>query len=104
MSEITVTSITQRDIERKQIRILANQKELFPTEQRGFPKIYDITVICEYTVYDCTYKIGSKDGKARSGVLRLKGGLEEALGNTVGKVFVFKWTGNNQYHLTSARI
>lgn len=70
-------------------------------EQHGFPKTYDVTVIWEDNLYSCAYRIGSRDGKARSGVLRLKDGLAEALGNITGKTLVLKQTGSNQYHLTS---
>lgn len=104
MNEITVTNITRKDCERKQIRILAHQKELFPTERPGFPENYDITVIWEDSPYSCTYRIGSKDGKARSGVLRLKNELAEALGDRLGQKLILKRTGKNKYYLTSTRL
>ena len=101
MNEITIKNITQKDFERQQIRILAHQKEMFPPEHRGFPKTYDVTIICSDQAYSCTYKIGSKDGKARSGVLRLKDGLAKTSGYGVGRILILKKAGNNRYRLTS---
>jgi hypothetical protein len=103
MNEITITNITQKDVQRKQIRILAHQKELFPTERPGFPMAYAIKVSWKSRSYNCTYTIGSKDGRARSGVIRLKDGLAEALGERVGKAVVLKRIGKNEYHLTINR-
>ncbi|HMI63199.1 MAG TPA: hypothetical protein VK518_19920 [Puia sp.] len=100
MKEIIIANITPKDCERKQIRILANQKELFPAEQRGFRKIYDVNIIYGNNAYSCTYRIGSRDGRARSGVLCLYDGLGEVLANKNTKKLALKWKENNEYHLT----
>jgi len=102
MNKITITNITKKDFARKQIRVLAHQKDLFPAEQPGFPKTFDITVVWGDISYNCTYTIGSKDGKSRSGVLCLKAGLAETLSNRAGKTLVLHRTANNKYHLTPA--
>ncbi len=104
MKEITITNITRKDCEGKRIRILARQKELFPAERPGVPKTYDVTVIWRGDRYSCTYRMGSRDGKARSGVLRLKDGLAETLGDKVGKSLILKRAGNNKYQLSSAAL
>jgi len=101
MNEITIKNITQKDFERQQIRILAHQKEMFPPEHRGFPKTYDVTIICSDQAYSCTYKIGSKDGKARSGVLKLKEGLADATDYRMRQALILKEIGNNKYRLIS---
>ncbi|MDO6435639.1 hypothetical protein Q4E93_33810 [Flavitalea sp. BT771] len=104
MKEITIINITQKDCDRKQIRILAHQKELFPMEGPGYPETYEITVVWEDKSYRCAYRIGSRDGKLRSGVLRLKDGLAEAVGNGVRKTLILNRTGSNEYHLTSTKL
>jgi hypothetical protein len=104
MNEIAITNITQKDRERKQIRILAHQKELFPTERPGFPQTYDITVIWEDDPYSCTYRIGSKDSKTRSGVLRIKDELAESLDSPFRRNLILKRIGKNEYHLTSTSL
>ncbi|HWB93324.1 MAG TPA: hypothetical protein VG605_15790 [Puia sp.] len=102
MNKITITNITRKDYARKQIRILAHQKDLFPAERPGFPKTYDITIVWGDNPYNCTYTIGSKDGKFRSGILRLKGGLAETLGNKVRNALICHRIAKNQYHLIPA--
>lgn len=99
MNKITIANITRKDFEGKRIRILAAQKELFPEERRGFPQVYDVTVLWKGDSYACAYRIGSKDGNLRSGVLRLQSGLAEALGDWVGKRLELKQNDNMQYEL-----
>jgi hypothetical protein len=101
MKETIISNITRKDFEGKRIRILSHQKELFPQEQYGFPKTYDVIVTWGDSSYRCTYRIGSKDGKARSGVLRLKDGLAEVLGDRVGMALALKRIDNNKYYLTA---
>lgn len=99
MNRTTIANITAKDFQKKQIRILAAQKDLFPDERRGVPHTYDIMVSWKGQAYGCTYRIGSKDGKLRSGVLRLTEGLAEAMRNWVGKVLELERTGKNIYKL-----
>jgi hypothetical protein len=80
MNETTITNITQKDFQKKQIRILVHQKELFSLEQLGQSKTYDVTVYWKDMPYTSTYRSRTKDGKNRSGILRLKDGLAEVLG------------------------
>lgn len=42
MNRTTIANITAKDYQKKQIRIPASQKDLFPEERRGFPDTYDI--------------------------------------------------------------
>lgn len=99
MNEITIKNITQKDYQRTQIRILADQKEMFPPERPGYPNTYNVTINWKGDVYECDYRIGSKDGKQRSGILRLKNGLPDALGNRVGKILILQKITNNEYNL-----
>jgi hypothetical protein len=102
MNTISIANITRKDFERKQIRLLAAQKALFPAEQPGFPKKYDVIVTWKAHFYHCVYRVGSKDGRAGSGVLLLKNGLSEDLGDWVGKTSHLKRLNNNKYSLTTA--
>ncbi len=104
MNEIAIANITYKDFEGKRIRILVHQKEMFPEERPGFPETYDIAVVWKGRDYRCTYTIGSKDGKSRSGALRLKDGLAVALGNRVGKRLALKRTDKSKYHLNLASL
>ena len=99
MNRITITNITRKDFQAKQIRILASQKEVFPDEQRGNPQIYDVTVTWDGHSYPCSYRIGSKDGKMRSGILRLQNGLAEAMGDWVGETLELERTRTTHYKI-----
>lgn len=103
MNRITITNVTRKDFQAKQIRILAAQKELFPDEQRGNPQIYDVTVSWDGHSYPCSYRIGSKDGKMRSGILRLQNGLAGAMGNWVGKALELERMGTTNYKIKPGR-
>lgn len=99
MNKITIANITRKDFQGKQIRILSAQKALFPEERRGFPQTYEVQVMWKGNPYGCAYHIGSKDGRSRSGILRLQNGLAEAMGSWVGKSLELERTGNMQYKL-----
>ena len=90
MNTATIANITRKDFEHKQIRILAAQKELFADETRGFPQTCDINMIWQGHTYHCSYRIGSKDERGCSWVLRLKDGLAENLGDLVRKTLEMK--------------
>ena len=68
---IYVDNITNGDVKSNQLRIRAEQKPIFPSEQRGNPVTYDLRFKVKNHEFIAKYRIGSKDGKARSGVLRL---------------------------------
>jgi hypothetical protein len=99
MNKITIANVTRKDFQGKQIRILSAQKVLFPEERCGFPQTYDVRIIWKGNAYGCVYRIGSKDGKSRSGILRLQNGLAEAMGKSVGKLLELERIGNMQYKL-----
>ncbi|MEP2445793.1 MAG: hypothetical protein ABJI69_01085 [Balneola sp.] len=68
---ITITNITKTDIASYKIRITKDHKFLFPSEKIGEPITHDITVRINRVNYPAAYRIGSKDGKQRSGLLSL---------------------------------
>lgn len=65
-----INNITQSDVSSNQIRIIQGNKHLFPAEKLGTTETYDITLIYNGEDYTGTYKIGSKDGRSRSGILK----------------------------------
>ena len=69
--KITINNITAIDIGHKRLRIVKGNKPLFPKEIVGTPQKYNLKVIYGKKEYPTSYIIGSKDGKIRSGVLRL---------------------------------
>jgi len=71
MNTITINNITSLDAQHKQIRITVENKFLFPAEKIGFPQTYNLTFIIQDTEFIARYRIGSHDGKSRSGVLKI---------------------------------
>jgi hypothetical protein len=78
-SSILVHNITENDIDHNQLRITVANKFLFPAEKIGQPRVYKIILVFNGTPFTCTYRIGSLDGKSRSGVLKLGSQLSELL-------------------------
>jgi hypothetical protein len=76
---ILVNNITENDVNSNQLRITVDNKHLFPAEKIGQPMVYNLTLVFNGTRYNCTYRIGSNDGKSRSGVLKLGYGLANQL-------------------------
>lgn len=68
---IVVNNITDADLAKNQLRITIDNKHLFPAERISEPKVYEVAMIYNGNLYSCSYRIGSKDGRSRSGVLRL---------------------------------
>jgi len=71
MKTIEISNITEIDVKKKTIRITKEKKFIFPIEIIGYPKTYNLTFHLGNKSFISTYTIGSKDGKSRSGLLRL---------------------------------
>jgi hypothetical protein len=71
MQTIEILNITDKDTEKKIIRITSENKYLFPEEIKGEPRTYTLNFKYNETEFLAKYTIGSKDGKSRSGILRL---------------------------------
>ncbi len=67
---IYIENITDKDYSKKQVRIIVRNKFLFPDEIIGISKVYNLIIIIGSNEFQTTYRIGSKDGKSRSGVLK----------------------------------
>lgn len=70
-----VDNITENDVNSNQLRITVDNKHLFPAERIGQPMVYNLSLVFNGSRYNCMYRIGSNDGKSRSGVLKLGSGL-----------------------------
>jgi len=68
---IFIDNITKSDAKSRNIRITVDNKFLFPAELLGHPKTYPLNFSTGPKEFIATYRIGSKDGKSRSGVLKL---------------------------------
>ena len=68
---IFIDNITENDFVSKQIRITVDNKHLFPSERLGNPINHNLIFVFGNKEYAANYRIGSKDGKSRSGVLKL---------------------------------
>jgi len=71
MNTIIVSTITEIDIKKHQLRILKSNKYLFPNEIIGNPKTYELNFQFKGVIYTCCYRIGSNDGRSRSGFIKL---------------------------------
>ena len=71
IGSIIIDNITESDILVGNIRIKVENKYFFPSEQIGQPKIYNLNCRVNNYNFISQYKIGSKDSKARSGILKI---------------------------------
>lgn len=68
---IFIDNITKNDAKSRNIRIKVNDKYLFPQEKQGNRETYLLNFKVGNIEFIGTYIIGSKDGKSRSGILKL---------------------------------
>tara|TARA_R110001606_G_scaffold366147_1_gene521181 strand:- start:1315 stop:2268 length:954 start_codon:yes stop_codon:yes gene_type:complete len=68
---VYIDNITKSDSKSRNIRIKSENKHLFPIEKLGNPISYSLEFKTGNTDFIANYTIGSKDGKSRSGVLKL---------------------------------
>jgi hypothetical protein len=68
---VYIDNITKSDSKSRNIRIKSENKHLFPIEKLGNPISYSLDFKTGNTDFIANYTIGSKDGKSRSGVLKL---------------------------------
>ncbi len=68
---IIINNITESDLKSRILRITVENKRIFPTEKTGYPTTYHLHFSAGSIDFVAEYRIGSKDGKSRSGVLKL---------------------------------
>jgi len=69
--KIYIDNITKSDFKSRNIRIKVENKHLFPAEKIGNPISYSLDFLVGNIDFVAKYTIGSKDGKSRSGILKL---------------------------------
>ena len=78
-SEIIINNLSKADVTSKKIRILVENKVIFPNEKVGTPTTYNLTFVLNNSDYQVSYTIGSHDERSRSGILSLGELLYEKL-------------------------
>jgi len=68
---VFIDNISKSDVKSRNIRIKVENKHLFPAEKSGNPISYSLDFKVGNMDFKAKYTIGSKDGKSRSGVLKL---------------------------------
>ena len=94
---ITIDNITNSDSSNYKLRILSDNKYLFPIEIRGKPKVYLLTFNYQGIQYDAKYSIGSKDKRRRSGEVRLGKELYERVGIKAGDRLIIRLEEDGSY-------
>lgn len=91
-----IDNITTSDIKSRNIRIKVENKHLFPSEKPGVPTSYLLDFTVGNSDFIAEYKIGTKDGKSRSGILKLGDNIyQETLKIKTGtNLKISKLTGN----------
>lgn len=91
-----IDNITSSDLKSRIIRIKVENKHLFPAEKQGVPTSYPLDFTIGNIDFIAEYKIGSKDGKSRSGILKLGDNIyQETLKIQIGtNLKISKLTGN----------
>ncbi len=86
----TIDNITENDIKTRIFRIGTANKPFFPEEIRGNPKNHTINIVFEKQEMPATYRIGSKDGKIRSGVISFLAADFKSMNLSSGNTLVFE--------------
>ncbi len=82
---IYIDNIKESDLKSRSVRIKVENKHIFPAEKPGNPTSYLLNFITGNIEFVAEYKIGSKDGKTRSGILKLGNSIyQETLKIQVG--------------------
>ncbi|MFC1732225.1 hypothetical protein ACFL6I_18105 [candidate division KSB1 bacterium] len=99
-----IDNITEKDFRKKQMRILVENKSHFPREVRGEPKTYQVKIYYRDKGYNSSYTIGSKDGKSRSGILKIDSLLYmNELRIRPGSIIKMTYMGNDKYSIVKQR-
>ncbi|QXP66263.1 GIY-YIG nuclease family protein [Polaribacter sp. AHE13PA] len=95
---VYIDNISKSDVKSHNIRIKVENKHLFPAEKLGQPISYSLDFKVENTDFIAKYKIGSKDEKSRSGVLKLGDSVyQETLKIQIGTNLKISKSKDNRY-------
>jgi hypothetical protein len=95
---IYIDNITKSDFKNRNIRIKVENKYLFPAEKPGKSISYSLDFKVGNIDFIAKYTIGSKDGKSRSGILKLGDSIyQETLKIQIGTNLKISKTKENKY-------
>jgi len=95
---VYIDNITKSDFKSRNIRIKVENKYLFPAEKSGKPISYSLDFKVGNIDFIAKYTIGSKDGKSRSGILKLGDSIyQETLKIQVGTNLKISKSKENKY-------
>lgn len=95
---IFIDNVTKSDVKSRNIRIKAENKHLFPPEKFGSPISYSLDFQVSNNDFVAKYTIGSKDGKSRSGILKLGDNVyQDTLKIKVGTTLKITKSKENKY-------
>lgn len=95
---VYIDNISKSDVKSRNIRIKVENKHLFPAEKLGQPISYSLDFKAGNTDFIAKYTIGSKDGKSRSGVLKLGDSIyQETLKIRIGTNLKISKSKDNKY-------
>ena len=95
---IYIDNITDSDVKIRSLRIKVENKHLFPAEKPANPTSYHLDFRVGNFDFVAEYRIGSKDGKSRSGILKLGDSIyQETLRIGLGTILKISKSSNNQY-------
>ena len=95
---IFINNITKNDFGNRNIRIKVENKYLFPAEKSGKPISYSLDFKAGNIDFIAKYTIGSKDGKSRSGILKLGDSIyQETLKIQIGTNLKISKLKDNKY-------
>jgi hypothetical protein len=95
---IYIDNISKSDVKSRNIRIKVENKHLFPAEKSEQPISYSLDFKAGNTDFIAKYTIASKDGKSRSGVLRLGDSIyQETLKIHIGTNLKVSKSKDNKY-------
>jgi hypothetical protein len=93
-----IDNITKSDFKSRNIRIKIDNKHLFPAEKSGNPTSYFLDFKVGKLDFVAEYKIGSNDGKSRSGILKLGDNIyQENLKIQIGATLKISKSMDNKY-------
>ena len=96
-----IDNITANDSDKGQIRITSENKSSFPRESIGETITHDLLFQHEGKEYPAKYRIGSRDGRSRSGGLKLDRELyQNVLRIRVGTRLEIRKVRQNEYSIS----
>lgn len=98
---ICINTITERDADKKMLRILKGNKHIFPAEKRGKPMIYEVIIKFRMISMEGSYRIGSLDGKSRSGILKFDKDIYDCLKIQVGSEVILEKIDEREYNIVA---